>query len=115
MSNNVYKPDKWSIIKIESNDPHYRVVGSWYGGYGGSDSWKLSSGILSCKINENYYDIPQHSGSLYVCHKETYGMSFYTSGVVAHYIDQASKLGSGIKITLLDEDEAIDYLQGIME
>lgn len=28
-----YSPEEWQIIKINGTDPHYRVFGSWRGGY----------------------------------------------------------------------------------
>ena len=29
----MYNPDNWAIIKIKSDDPHYRVLVGWSGGY----------------------------------------------------------------------------------
>lgn len=41
----VYAPDSWTVVKLNGNDPHYRVLASWAGGYLNGDSWKLSSGL----------------------------------------------------------------------
>ena len=28
-----YTPDNWVVIKIKGDDPHYRVLAGWSGGY----------------------------------------------------------------------------------
>ena len=28
-----YNPDNWVVIKMSGNDPHYRVLAGWSGGY----------------------------------------------------------------------------------
>jgi hypothetical protein len=33
-----YTPNKWIIVKVTGEDPHYRVLGSWQGGYLDGDS-----------------------------------------------------------------------------
>ena len=43
MSN--YKPDNWVVIKMDGDNPHYRVLAGWSGGYLHGDSWKINSGI----------------------------------------------------------------------
>ena len=43
-----YTPDLWVILEFKEKDSeevNRKVLASWYGGYAGSDSWKLSSGI----------------------------------------------------------------------
>lgn len=84
----MYIPDLWSIVKVNSADPHYRVLGSWYGGFTGSDSWRLNSGIVKCVINEDgRYDFYGSSGSAYVCGTENYGMNSYTKSVIRQYVE----------------------------
>jgi hypothetical protein len=87
-----YTPDRWLIVKINGNDPHYRVFGSWYGGYAGSDSWKLNSGITEVKEEGDWYLFSGTSGSVYRCHKKGYGTSGYGAGVLDHLI-KTSDLG----------------------
>ena len=38
-----YSPEKWLVVKIsvENNPSVHKVFACWYGGYLGSDSWKL--------------------------------------------------------------------------
>ena len=45
----MYTPDGWMIVKITGTNPHYRVFGSWRGGYLSGDSWRMNSGIISVK------------------------------------------------------------------
>lgn len=66
----VYTPDAWVPVLIETtaHGKIYKVLCSWYGGFSGSNSWKLSSGIKSIDIDEDgYLVMPQESGSTYVC------------------------------------------------
>ena len=46
-----YTPDRWMIARITShNHPTIdKIIGSWYGGYAGSDEWRFSSGITKKK------------------------------------------------------------------
>ena len=94
----MYTPDRWMIIKITGTDPHYRVFGSWYGGYGGSDSWRMNSGIVSVEEDGGYFIFKGSSGSEYHCHKETYGSHSYGYGVALGYAKN-----SGGKLEILDE------------
>lgn len=89
------KPDKWVIIKLLGKDkesPLYKVFATWYGGYVGSDRWKINSGIVSVEDNETSYIFHGYSGSKYICRKnETYyGTSSYTSSVLNSIIDSVS-------------------------
>lgn len=81
---NTYNPDRWVILKVVGEaGVFYKVLGSWYGGYLGGDSWQLSSGIVDVIEYEKMWELPQDSGSVYLCNKEAYGMSSYTCGVLA--------------------------------
>lgn len=81
-----YSPDKWLLIKIGGTDPHYRVFGSWSGGYLDGDSWRMNSGITSVEEDENYYYFHGNTGSIYRCHKEMYGATVYGYGVAQNYV-----------------------------
>jgi hypothetical protein len=82
-----YNPDKWLLIKIGGTDPHYRVFGSWSGGYLDGDSWRMNSGITRVEEDGDYYKFFGSSGSCYRCHKEMYGATAYGWGVATGYID----------------------------
>lgn len=103
-----YYPDKWVILKITSqaNGTIYKILASWYGGFGGSDSWKISSGNTSgVRVLENgILEFPQYSGSTYVVHRDCYGMSSYTSGIFEQFKLAVSNLNDSSTIELLDKD-----------
>lgn len=78
-----YTPDKWAVVKIGGQDPHYRIFGSWRGGYTSGDSWRLNSGVKSYTEDEDYYYFHGFSNSTYVCHKKGYGVAgMYCIGVI---------------------------------
>ena len=110
MSN--YYPDKFVIVKVTSPDygTLYRVLASWYGGYTGSNSWKLSSGITKITKTDTGYEFLNHSGSVYFGSKEIYGMSSYTMSIYSGFVDQLKEAGEGHSIEVIDE-EAIDTLE----
>jgi hypothetical protein len=84
-----YRPDRWVIVELKYNDSdetHRKVLAGWYGGYLGSDSWKLSSGITEIVEHDNHYEIHNHSGSVYNCGKQSQGMSGYTSGIFNSFV-----------------------------
>lgn len=110
MSN--YYPDRFVIVKLTSPEYGfiYKVLASWYGGFAGSDSWKLSSGITKITKTEAGYEFLNYSGSTYFCSKETYGMSFYTSSIYAGFIEQMKEAPEGNSLELINE-EAIDSLE----
>lgn len=86
-----YHPDRWVVIEVTSGDLVYRKVFSGnYGGYLGSDTWKLSSAIESVKEDENGYEFLCQSGSTYKCHKQAFGMSAYMNSI---YSSWAKALG----------------------
>jgi hypothetical protein len=78
-----YKPDRWVILKITNGDKAaYKVMGGWYGGYLGSDSWRINSGISKIELVDNTYKFHGNSGSVYVCHKDGYGVTVLMSSVI---------------------------------
>lgn len=94
-----YTPDNWVVIKIEGDDPHYRVLAGWSGGYTTGSSWKLNSGITRVEDAGEYYNFYGFSGSVYHCHKESYMLRMNTAGVW----NQLQQL-HGDKVKLIDED-----------
>lgn len=104
-----YNPDKWAIIKIvakDSGETLYKVMGSWYGGFGGSNSWKLNSGIDNIEKINGCFHYHGYSGSVYVCHESAYGMSMYTHSVYESYRTQCEEAGIG-SFEALTREEAL--------
>lgn len=74
-------PDRWVILRLP--DGHYKVFGSWAGGYLDGDRWKLNSGIDRVEQDEDFYYFVGFSGSCYRCNKKGYGVATsYSSGVL---------------------------------
>ena len=100
-----YTPDKWLFVKLtdtNKNVSHYRVFACWYGGYLGSDSWQMNSGITKVTETGDYYFFEGSSGSVYNCRKGCYGASGYGSGILNGLIAKGVK--TGLLIAALGED-----------
>lgn len=95
-----YHPDAWVIVKITSQEHGviYKVLAGWYGGFAGSNSWKLSSGIKSVEADDEGYVMPQWSGSTYYCHKNTERMTGYTTQIYLSYVEKLKEAGNGSTI-----------------
>jgi hypothetical protein len=96
-----YRPDKWVMVKI-GDENLYKIFACWYGGYAGSDSWKLNSGVTSVTQEGNAYLFNGWSGSVYECHTDCYGYNFYGGSVLNTMIERAAE--QGVIIEILDED-----------
>jgi len=96
-----YRPDKWVVVKI-GEENLYKVFACWYGGYAGSDSWKLNSGITKATLEGNVYSFEGSSGSVYECHKDVYGTNMYGHGVLNNIIEKANQ--NDITIEIMPED-----------
>lgn len=104
MSN--YSPDRWQVVKLTyDGEPIYKILGSWYGGYAGSDSWRMSSGVESIKELDECYEVTNSSGSVYVCYKSSVGMSGYTAGVYSNFEKQAAESEGKIQIELVNIED----------
>jgi hypothetical protein len=99
-----YTPDKWVGVKI-SSDKHpsiYKIFASWYGGWAGSDSWKLNSGITKVTEDGSCYLFDGYSGSTYICRKGDYGTNGYSGGILQNLIERAAL--NGITMEMLPEE-----------
>jgi hypothetical protein len=103
-----YTPDAWHILKIDGykseDGPIYKVLAGWYGGYAGSDSWKLNSGITKITDCGDYYDIDGYSGSTYRCYKRVERFTGLMYGMLDHWM--ANK-DSGLTIEPVSIEEAL--------
>jgi len=95
-----YNPDKWVVVKITQKDvsPIYKVFASWYGGYNGSDSWRMNSGIAKVSLYEHVYSFEGYSGSVYECNDANYGCSVYGHNIILGMCADAEMLGFEIEI-----------------
>lgn len=102
MRGNTETPDSWKFIRITPNDsslpPHERILCSWYGGFAGSDYWKISSGNQSVIDCDKYLEVPQHSGTVYRLYKGAQHMS----SLMWSILNSANKDAADFKIEVID-------------
>lgn len=106
-----YSPDRWLVVKITTaNGRLYKVFASWSGGYTGSDSWKMNSGITHATLVDDRWEFAGYSGSVYSCHKEAYGTNGYGGNVLQNFIDRMPSQGATMEVMPGDTDWAtLDY------
>ena len=106
-----YVPDKWVILKVKGKEETlYKVFACWYGGYGGSDSWQINSGIKLVKEEEEYWLFEGYSGSIYKCRKGSYGLSNYGAMVLLNMIRKAKQ--QDMDIQMLEDTDWKGLLNG---
>lgn len=101
-----YAPDRWSIIEIldkVEGTTTIRVLASWYGGWAGSDSWKISSKINGIKDCGTHYEFSNESGSLYRCNKQCYGVSSLALAVYLRLLKQSEQQDSNVSLKYFQE------------
>jgi len=100
------KPDKFIVLKMtkKTEEPIYKVFASWYGGYLDGDSWKINSGIVDIEIDGEMINFIGYSGSIYQCHKKSYGTSSYSQGILNNIINKSKEIGYKIKVMPEDTD-----------
>jgi hypothetical protein len=98
-----YTPDNWVVIKFNGDDPHYRVLAGWSGGYLHGSSWQLNSGITRVEEDGKLLNFYGASGSCYRVHKESYTLRMNNASIW----DQL-QAKHGDKVELMDE--ATDWL-----
>ena len=94
-----YRPDNWVVIKFKGDDPHYRVLAGWSGGYLDGDTWRMNSGIVKAEELELAFMFKGSSGSVYTCRKTAYCLRKNNAYVWA----QLQQL-HGDKVELMPED-----------
>jgi hypothetical protein len=115
MSNRTYQPDKWVIIKIwnkttADEQPIYKVLGVWLGGFAEPDYWRLSSGVQSITKEDGVYTIPQFSGSTYVVHENDERMNATMASTFADFEQELRGRGDIHGITVISIKELIEAL-----
>jgi hypothetical protein len=106
-----YQPDRWVVVKIVTpKERLYKVFASWSGGYGGSDAWKMNSGITQATLVDDRWEFSGYSGSVYSCHKDAYGTNGYGGNVLQNFIEKMPSQGATMEIMPESTDWAnLDY------
>jgi hypothetical protein len=102
-----YTPDVWVVLEFDAPQlerPLRKVFAGWYGGFAGSNSWKLNSGITVTRRDGDWFEFDGYSGSTYRCHANNYHLSGLMQGVLSKWLKDAEQRGdTTIKILSLDE------------
>ena len=78
-----YTPEKWVVLNIKftkddgSKVTRQVIYSGNYGGWAGSDTWKISTNIKGVQDKGNYFSVLCSSGSTYELYKSSNGMSGY--------------------------------------
>lgn len=104
----MYKPDNWVILEMEQDGlTFYKVCGGWSGGYLGSDSWRVNSGIVDVQENEEgYWDFVGSSGAVYRCWKESEFTRMNNAGVVNRLVELGAKI---VSVEDIDVSDLVKY------
>ena len=92
-----YIPDNWVVIKFH-DEPHYKILAGWSGGYLSGNSWRMNSGITRVEDAGEYYKF-YSKGSVYSCHKESYCLRMNNAYVWANLQNT-----HGANVELMDEE-----------
>ena len=97
----MYTPDAWRIVKITNpeGESHFRVFTGWYGGYLGSDSWQMNSGITKVEKPGEYLLFHGVSGSIYQCHPNIERCTGYMAQVF-----------EGLRIKMVESGANLEYV-----
>ena len=92
-----YNPDCWVVLRMTNKDQIiYKVLGGWSSTYIDGASWRLNSGIERVELDGEVYKFYGSSGSIYNCHKYSYGLRMSTVDIYTTmkktYPDQIEKL-----------------------
>lgn len=94
-----YQPDRWLVVKIITPEQQlYKVFATWSGGYTGSDSWQMNSGITRATLVDDLWEFEGYSGSVYSCHKDAYGTNGYGGNVLQGFIDKMPAQGATMEV-----------------
>ena len=108
-----YTPDVWVVLEFDAPEletPTRKVFAGWYGGFAGSNSWQLNSGIVAVRSSGDWFEFEGCSGSIYRCGAGNYQMSGLMHGVYANWLKKAEQRGdTTIRILSLDEVLEMPY------
>jgi hypothetical protein len=94
-----HQPDRWLVVKIVTPKQQlYKVFATWHGGYTGSDSWQMNSGITQATLVDDCWEFKGYSGSVYTCHKNAYGTNGYGGRVLQGFIDKMPSQGATMEV-----------------
>jgi len=104
---NNYQPDVWVVLRLRGaavpDGEIFKLLSGWYGGYAGSDSWRLNSGITRVSAQEDHFLVEGHSGSVYRCVQDSERTSLLTQSIYLDLCDRARDQGVTVEIVPMRE------------
>jgi hypothetical protein len=94
-----YFPDNWVVVKLKGDDPHYRVLAGWSGGYTTGNSWRMNSGIVRVTEDKHCFNFYGSTGSCYQCRKTSYCLRKNNAYIWSQLQEQ-----HGDKVEMMPED-----------
>ena len=80
-----YVPDVWVAVRFRGaavpNGEIHKILAGWYGGFAGSDHWKLNSGITGITREDHEFLVEGYSGSIYRCAVGAERTNLLTQGI----------------------------------
>mgnify|MGYP000199316836 CR=1 FL=1 len=102
-----YTPDRWVVLEfVTPQETIRKVFAGWYGGFAGSDTWQLNSGITQIREKDGVFEFDGYSGSTYYCAYNSYGMNSYMYAVLQNWVNKAEK-DSSIEINIIQLDDIV--------
>jgi hypothetical protein len=100
-----YVPDNFVILKlVNKGEVIYKVLAGWFGGFAGSNSWRINSGITKFEKEDDVYFFHGHTGSTYICHETKERMSMLMSSTLASFVEQAKDVaGVSVEVITLED------------
>ncbi len=100
-----YYPDRWVELEFYKAGEFSckKILAGWYGGYLGTNSWKLNSGVESEVEDDQTISFKGYSGSVYHCDKLNWGLSGYTSMILNGWLAETE--GTDIEIRLIERNK----------
>lgn len=110
-----YNPDLWVLVEMWNTqaaveDRVVKVFASWYGGYANGDSWKLSSGVTGVRIDGEFIEFDNYSGSVYRAYVNNWGASGFGSSVLNSFVEEMKDAPNGNAFRVFTEEEARGYI-----
>lgn len=97
----MYTPDAWRIVKVTNpeGETHFRVFAGWYGGFAGSDSWKMNSGITKVETFGKEIHFHGASGSIYCGYTGNERCTGYMQSVFG-----------GLRVKIVEQGANLEYV-----
>ena len=89
----------------------FKVFGTWDSSYTEGPAWRLNSGIDRVEEDSECYYFHGHSGSTYVCRKNSYGTNSYGIQTLDSWQNTYSKQKPVSMMKVLDDKDWVEFFK----